>query len=223
MGFQITNRISNLFFPVEHVANNEISPKDGNLKQLTDNKPLNQISDRPILQKEGSFVLQKEDSFIRTGSGRKLPKIPQRSLSANASGANSALPNAPKISKKTDGINQSKDENKDEKEENPKSTTERQSRKPSKPKALEFWETLANNDQPPSQPPAVDFRYNTIHRMSTGRRQLPKPPPKDRTTSSSSEQGNHHLNHLRSQSLDRTMMDTSDSRIRTEGSSLNSR
>ena len=29
-------------------------------------------------------MLQKEDSFVRTGSGRKLPKIPQRSLSANS-------------------------------------------------------------------------------------------------------------------------------------------
>lgn len=43
-----------------------------------------QAGDRPLLQKEGSFVLQKEDSFIRTGSGRKLPKIPHRSLSANS-------------------------------------------------------------------------------------------------------------------------------------------
>ena len=68
-----------------------------------------------MLQKEGSFILQKEDSFIRTGSGRKLPKIPQRSLSANASGANPALPNAPKVNEKTDGIVQSKDESKDEK------------------------------------------------------------------------------------------------------------
>merc|ERR1712129_622252 len=27
-------------------------------------------------QREGSFVLQREGSFVRTGSGRKLPKIP---------------------------------------------------------------------------------------------------------------------------------------------------
>ena len=104
------------------------------------------------------------------------------------------------------------------------SGSERPSRKHSKPKALEFWETLANNEQPPSQPPQVDFRYNTIHRMSTGRRQLPKPPPKEGVSGTSDEsQASQHINHLRSQSLDRTMMDTSDSRIRTEGSSLNSR
>ena len=41
-------------------------------------------NEKPLLQKEGSFVLQKEDSFVRTGSGRKLPKIPHRSLSANS-------------------------------------------------------------------------------------------------------------------------------------------
>ena len=121
------------------------------------------------------------------------------------------------------------DENSDkpyeeESSEEPKSSSERQSRKPSKPKALEFWETLANNDQPPSQPPPVDFRYNTIHRMSTGRRQLPKPPPKERNASTSDQvEANQNLHHLRSQSLDRTMMDTSDSRVRTDGSSLNSR
>jgi hypothetical protein len=102
--------------------------------------------------------------------------------------------------------------------------SERLSRKQSKPKAFEFWEGLANNDQPPPQAPPVDFRYNTIHRMSTGRRQLPKPPPKESVSGTSDQaQASQHLNHLRSQSLDRTMMDTSDSRVRTEGSSLNSR
>ena len=116
------------------------------------------------------------------------------------------------------------EETKKEVTEDQRCGSERPSRKQSKPKALEFWETLANNDQPPSQPPPVDFRYNTIHRMSTGRRQLPKPPPKDRISGNSDQtHASQHLNHLRSQSLDRTMMDTSDSRIRTEGSSLNSR
>ena len=105
-----------------------------------------------------------------------------------------------------------------------RNASERQSRKQSKPKALEFWETLANNEQPPTEPPRVDFRYNTIHRMSTGRRQLPKPPPKEQhSTSSVQAQDNPNLHHLRSQSLDRTMMETSDSRIRNDGSSLNSR
>jgi hypothetical protein len=50
-----------------------------------DSKQVTQSADnRPRLQKEGSFVLQKEDSFIRTGSGRKLPKVPQRSVSASS-------------------------------------------------------------------------------------------------------------------------------------------
>ena len=38
-----------------------------------------------------------------------------------------------------------------------------------KPKALEFWESMENLER-------NDFRYNTIHRMSVGRRMLPKPP-----------------------------------------------
>ena len=102
--------------------------------------------------------------------------------------------------------------------------SERASRKQSKPKAFEFWETLANMDQPPAPPPRVDVRYNTIHRMSVGRRQLPQPPPNNKTQTSSQQiQDNQILHHLRSQSLDRTMMETSDSRIRNDGSSLNSR
>ena len=40
---------------------------------------------------------------------------------------------------------------------------------PAKPKALEFWEGLETVDR-------SDFRYNTIHRMSVGRRMLPKAP-----------------------------------------------
>ena len=38
-----------------------------------------------------------------------------------------------------------------------------------KPKAMEFWESMENIER-------NDFRYNTIHRMSMGRRLLPKPP-----------------------------------------------
>ena len=131
----------------------------------------------------------------------------------------------PKSSEQIEESDKTNEEAKQESKEDTMTCSERQSRKPSKPKAFEFWETLANNDQPPSQPPPVDFRYNTIHRMSTGRRQLPKPPPKDRNTSTSDQtQHNQNLHHLRSQSLDRTMMDTSDNRIRTtDGSSLNSR
>ena len=68
---------------VEHAASNDAKQKDVDSRQLSDDKPFNHFGERPLLQKEGSFVLQREESFIRTGSGRKLPKIPQRSLSAN--------------------------------------------------------------------------------------------------------------------------------------------
>ena len=40
----------------------------------------------------------------------------------------------------------------------------------SKPKALEFWESMTGTED------RSDFRYNTIHRMSVGRRMLPKAP-----------------------------------------------
>ena len=110
------------------------------------------------------------------------------------------------------------------------SGSERVSRKPSKPKALEFWETLETMDQPPPTAPRTDFRYNTIHRMSMGRRMLPQPPPKDsssqQNSSSQRQDSRPDIHHLRSQSLDRTMMDTSasdDRRMRNDGSSLNSR
>ena len=69
---------------VEHPTSSGSKPKDLDSRQLSDDKSFNHSGERPLLQKEGSFVLQKEDSFIRTGSGRKLPKIPQRSLSANS-------------------------------------------------------------------------------------------------------------------------------------------
>lgn len=60
----------------------------------------------------------------------------------------------------------------------------------SRPKALEFWETLETVD-------SNDFRYNTIHRMSMGRRMLPKPPPNN--------SGDAHQSHARSLSLDRSV------------------
>ena len=65
-----------------------------------------------------------------------------------------------------------------------------------KPKAMEFWESMENIER-------NDFRYNTIHRMSMGRRLLPKPP---------GEAG-----HGRSASVDR-----SDSSNEAEKLSLNS-
>ena len=71
----------------------------------------------------------------------------------------------------------------------------------SRPKALEFWETLETVD-------SADFRYNTIHRMSMGRRMLPKPPPNS---------DSHHQSHARSLSLDRSVSNYHD-----EKESLNS-
>ena len=114
-------------------------------------------------------VLQKEGSFVRTGSGRKLPKIPDRNKSQTLP-SNSSL----KMNDFEDELASSGD-----KSENRKS----------RPKALEFWETLETVD-------SNDFRYNTIHRMSMGRRMLPKPPP-------SESQGPSH--HARSLSLDRSV------------------
>eukprot|EP00093_Oithona_nana_P004197 04197.XXX_42446_46436_1 [CDS] Oithona nana genome sequencing. len=48
----------------------------------------------------------------------------------------------------------------------------------SKPKALEFWESMDQDNGRSS-----DFRYNTIHRMSVGRRMLPKAPEVARSQS----------------------------------------
>ena len=62
----------------------------------------------------------------------------------------------------------------------------------SKPKALEFWESMAGGvvDGPAATNGGEDvdnneneFKYNTIHRMSMGRRMLPKPPPGQRSQS----------------------------------------
>ncbi|XP_071746404.1 dixin isoform X2 [Lepeophtheirus salmonis] len=77
--------------------------------------------------------MKREGSFVRTGSGRKLPKIPSNEVSP---------------SKKQPLGDPLK----------------------SKPKALEFWESIEETMD------RSDFRYNTIHRMSMGRRILPKPP-----------------------------------------------
>ena len=148
-------------------------------------------------------VLQKEDSFIRTGSGRKLPKIPASktatgpsslttssgtaSLPANFIGGSSSsstlpagtgAPSAPHPQMRQ----KSEDLSALEKEENRKS----------KPKALQFWESLETVERP-----SADFRYNTIHRMSMGRRMLPKPPGSESSANSCST-------NQRSQSLDRS-------------------
>ena len=116
------------------------------------------LNSKPVLQKEGSFV--------RTGSGRKLPKIPDRSKTQTLP-SNSSL----KMSELEEEFGGDKSEN-----------------RKSRPKALEFWETLETVD-------SADFRYNTIHRMSMGRRMLPKPPPNP----------DSHSPHARSLSLDRSV------------------
>ena len=104
----------------DKVATQSKSPEEDSSKQSAENKQINHFGERPLLQKEGSFILQKEDSFIRTGSGRKLPKIPQRSLSANAGGTNHLLPTMPKTGENTEEKDKSKDENEEEKSEEQK-------------------------------------------------------------------------------------------------------
>merc|ERR1719382_86233 len=119
--------------------------------------------------------LSREGSFTRTGSGRKLPQIPDRVRS-------NTLPSR-------------KNEEEKEKEET-EDVADDGKKELRKPKAMEFWESMENIER-------NDFRYNTIHRMSMGRRLLPKPP---------GEAG-----HGRSASVDR-----SDSSNEAEKLSLNS-
>ena len=118
------------------------------------------------------------EGFTRTGSGRKLPQIPDRNRS-------NTLP-------------ASKKQEEESAEEVTKLSVTDDTADPrkNKPKALEFWESMENIER-------NDFRYNTIHRMSMGRRLLPKPP--DTVT------------HARSQSVDR-----SESSNEAEKLSLNS-
>ena len=116
---------------------------------------------------------QEPGSFTRTGSGRKLPQIPDRSRS-------NTLP-----TRREEPEKEVMEENVEEAEQ------AEESRKPSKPKAMEFWESMENIER-------NDFRYNTIHRMSMGRRLLPKPPSEAGGTASVSP------HHTRSQSVDRS-------------------
>lgn len=118
--------------------------------------------------------MQREGSFVRTGSGRKLPKIPD---------------NPPKQQSEVQQQQQRRPSRKDSID----SVHNKSENRKSKPKALEFWENLETVD-------GGDFKYNTIHRMSTGRRMLPKPPP--------GETGDDQMSVItkavqRSQSLDR--------------------
>lgn len=132
-------------------------------------------------------AMQREESFVRTGSGRKLPKIPT-GKPAPAAGqlGHGTLPVARNASA-TEAEREAKAEN-----------------RKSKPKALEFWESLETMDDPAGagqqqqEGSADDFRYNTIHRMSMGRRMLPKAPVAAGAGVSSLPPAAH-----RSQSLDR--------------------
>ena len=114
--------------------------------------------------------MQREDSFVRTGSGRKLPKIPDSKRQTNQEQSNPVRSSSMRASKTSESSL-----NKDSKAENRKS----------KPKALQFWESLTNDDD------GAEFKYNTIARMSTGRRMLPNTPPDGKSVK-------------RSQSLDRS-------------------
>ena len=124
----------------------------------------------PVTQARGQGTGgQEPGSFTRTGSGRKLPQIPDRSRS-------NTLPTR-------------KEEPEKEVMEEEEVNKVAEERKPSKPKAMEFWESMENIER-------NDFRYNTIHRMSMGRRLLPKPPDAAGGTASP--------HHARSQSVDRS-------------------
>ena len=101
-----------------------------------------------VIQTEDGFLrpqqLQREESFVRTGSGRKLPKIPN---------ASSAAKEEQEGSKLKDDFASKSDPRK------------------SKPKALEFWESMenvqlgdGNSTATTSSTSGPNFRYNTIHR-----------------------------------------------------------
>ena len=98
------------------------------------------------MQREGSFVMSqsREGSFVRTGSGRKLPKIPPYHPKDNQSKNNvSELLNTSLPSTNFKGELETQ-EDLDNKAENRKS----------KPKALEFWENM--NTETVDR---TDFRY----------------------------------------------------------------
>ena len=93
------------------------------------------------MQREGSFVMSqsREGSFVRTGSGRKLPKIPpyHPKESKVSELLNTSLPSTPLK------LETQEDLDVDNKVENRKS----------KPKALEFWESMTETVD------RTDFRY----------------------------------------------------------------
>lgn len=113
----------------------------------------------------------KDDTFVRTGSGRKLPRIPDKSWSVT-------------LPRKQIERNLTTETNREEPNEEPAYETKeaqilnqrKTNTMSNKPKALEFWESMENIER-------NDFRYNTIHRISTGRRLLPRPPGDKRSLS----------------------------------------
>lgn len=123
-------------------------------------------------------VLQKEGSFVRTGSGRKLPKIPAKPATTGSTPG-------PVVIHGTNSLPRAKTDQQDE-FTSTLGASKAENRK-SRPKALDFWEHMEDNSMEKS-----DFRYNTIHRMSIGRRMLPQTPGKPMAPSQ------------RSQSLDRS-------------------
>ena len=125
-------------------------------------------------------ILSRESSFVRSGSGRKLPQIPERSRS-------NTLPSRPvdntiPTEEENSCNNNSLDMSQEDDIKNKANTINGHS----KPKAMEFWESMENIER-------ADFRYNTIHRMSVGRRMLPKPPSAggDHSRSASVDRGSH--------------------------------
>ena len=126
--------------PTQKVFN----PQQQQQLQYPQQQPQNQ---QEVLQREDSFVrtqqIQREDSFVRTGSGRKLPKIPHASTAAKEEKEGAKL--------------------------NVDFAAKPDCRK-SKPKALEFWESMENVQlgdgcgEASSATSGPNFRYNTIHR-----------------------------------------------------------
>ena len=118
------------------------------------------------------------ESFNRAGSGRKLPLVPSKS---------NTLPSK-KTEKKSPG------------NEDKEVTYDPMNNGKSKPAALRFWETMETDK--------LDFKYNTIHRMSGNRRILPQPPEKS-VRSKSVERDNKMAAHSSFEESPRESFDTS--------------
>lgn len=118
------------------------------------------------------------ESFNRAGSGRKLPLVPSKS---------NTLPSK-------------KSEKKSLENENIELTYDQINNGKSKPAALRFWEKMETD--------RLDFKHNTIHRMSGNRRILPQPPEKS-LRSKSAERDNKMAAHSSFEESPRESFDTS--------------